>query len=239
MLPSCELFTQINTPTVALGVDTLAIAAASGILTALVAAWIPARKASREQPANAVRRNPPPADLAHLVLQLVSGLACIVVGLLCMLLADQLPKRWGNYGFLVGMILGLLLLTPMFSSLIAQALRPLVRAWFGIETRLAADNLVRAPGRTGLVITAVAAGVGMVLQTAGVIRSNHDVVTNWVDSTILADLVVSSGSPLGGGGQNGLMKEAVARDIARAAPNIEYAYARALSAARFPQRRST
>jgi putative ABC transport system permease protein len=217
-----ELFQHMETQQVALGMDTLAIAAASGVCTAVAAAEIPARRAAKEQPANAVRRNPPPADFKHLVMQLASGVACMVVGLLCMLLADYLPKRWGNYGFLVGMIIGLLLLTPMFSSLIAQALRPGVRRLFGIETRLAADNLVRSPARTGLVITALAAGVGMVLQTAGVIKSNHDVITNWVDSTILADLVVSSGSPLGGGGQNGLLKEAVAGEIVRASSNIEY-----------------
>ncbi len=217
-----DLFAKMDAPGVAIGADTLALAAASGVITALLAAWVPAHKASKEQPANAVRRNPPPADLAHLVLQLASGLACIVVGLLCMLLADRLPKRWGNYGFLVGMVLGLLLLTPMFSSLIAQAMLPAIRRLFGIETRLAADNLVRSPGRTGLVITALAAGVGMVLQTSGVIKSNQDVVSRWVDSTILADLVVSSGSPLGGGGQSGLMKDDVATDVARASSDIAY-----------------
>jgi putative ABC transport system permease protein len=216
-----ELFTEINTPTVALGADTLVVAAASGIMTALLAAWIPAQKASNEQPANAVRRNPPPADLAHLLLQLISGATLIFLGLVCMALRDYLPPRYGNYGCLVGVILGLLLLTPFFSTLIANALRPAVRRAFGIETRLAADNLVRAPGRTGLVITAVAAGVGMVLQTAGVIRSNHDVILGWLDSTILADLIVSSGSPVGGGGQTSQMKETVAGEIASSNPAID------------------
>lgn len=215
-----ELFTEMNTQKVALGTDVLALAAAAGIITALFAAWFPALKASKEQPANAVRRNPPPSDLAHLVMQLTSGVALILAGLVCMALRDRLPARLGNYGCLVGVVIGLLLLTPLFSSLIAQALRPAVRALFGIETRLAADNLVRAPGRTGLVITAVAAGVGVVVQTAGVLRSNHDVILGWVDTTILTDLMVTSGSPLGGGGQ-GLMKADVAGEIAQASPGID------------------
>ncbi|OAI41048.1 hypothetical protein AYO40_03960 [Planctomycetaceae bacterium SCGC AG-212-D15] len=218
-----ELFVQVNTPGVALGADTLATAAAAGVLTALLAAWIPARKASKEQPANAVRRNPPPADLAHLFVQIASGLGLILVGLVCMVLRAHLPPRIGNYGCLVGVIIGLLLLTPLFASILAQALRPLVRRGFGIETRLAADNLVRSPGRTGLVITALAAGVGMVLQTAGVIRSNHNVILGWIDRTILADLMVSSGSPLMGGGQTSLMKEDVGKEIVAANPAIESA----------------
>jgi putative ABC transport system permease protein len=216
-----ELFVPVRTTSVALGADTLTIAAASGVLTALLAAWIPARKAAKEQPANAVRRNPPPNDLAHLVVQIGTGLGLILVGLVCMALREHLPPRIGNYGCLVGVIIGLLLLTPLFASLLAQALRPIVRHTSGIETRLAADNLVRAPGRTGLVITALAAGVGMVLQTAGVIRSNHDVILGWVDKTILADLVASSGSPLGG--QSSVMKEEVGQEIVRANPAIEFA----------------
>ena len=77
--------------------------------------------------------------------------------------------RAGSYGGLVLVLLGLLFLAPLLAAGIARLLQPIVRIAFGLEARLAADNLVRAPGRTGLVITALAAGVAMVLQTAGVI----------------------------------------------------------------------
>ena len=50
--------------------------------------------------------------------------------------------------------------------------------------------------RIALVITALAAGVAMVTQTAGTILSNKDAILAWVDETFAADLFLSSGSPI-------------------------------------------
>jgi putative ABC transport system permease protein len=66
----------------------------------------------------------------------------------------------------------------------------LARLTPGVGARLAADNLLRAPGRTGLVIGAVAAGVAMGTQAAGVSACNERPVLEWVDESITADLVV-------------------------------------------------
>src|SRR5262249_30683324 len=79
--------------------------------------------------------------------------------------------------------------------------QPLARRYLGLEARLAADNLVRAPGRTGLVIAALAAGVALVVQTAGVIRSNRIALAEWVQQYLAAELFVSSGSPVSASGQ--------------------------------------
>jgi putative ABC transport system permease protein len=58
--------------------------------------------------------------------------------------------------------------------------------------RLAADTRVRAPARTGLVIGALAAGVALIVQTTGSIRSNRDALTSWIHESIAADLIVIS-----------------------------------------------
>ena len=59
---------------------------------------------------------------------------------------------------------------------------------------MAADNLVRSPARTGVVIGALAAGVSLMFQTAGVGRSNEEPIKKWVDQVIQADAFVFSGS---------------------------------------------
>src|SRR5262249_34877331 len=51
-----------------------------------------------------------------------------------------------------------------------------------------------------LVIGAVAAGVALVVQTAGVIRSNRAAINSWLDENLAADLDVTSGSPVGASG---------------------------------------
>jgi putative ABC transport system permease protein len=131
--------------------------------------------------------------------------------------------RAGSDGGLVLVLVGLLFLAPLLAAAIARVLQPMVRIAFGLEARLAADNLVRAPGRTGLVITALAAGIAMVLQTAGVIRSNEDAILRWVDESIAADLFITSGSPVVGSGQNMLMKEELGPQIQAAFPAVEAA----------------
>ena len=50
------------------------------------------------------------------------------------------------------------------------------KARAAIEWRIAADNLIRAPGRTGTVIGALAAGVCLICLTAGIIRTQRDAI---------------------------------------------------------------
>jgi putative ABC transport system permease protein len=185
----------------------------------VLAALIPALKASHEEPASAVRRRPPVSGFSHVLVQVGTSGLLIVVGLLCLTFQAQLPARFGTHGCLILVILGLLLLTPLLSAVLALGVRPVVRRCLGIESRLAADNLVRSPGRTGLVITALAAGVGMVLQTAGFIRSNEDVVLTWMDENVIADLFVTAGSPVSGGGQTMQFQDSVKDELARIDPD--------------------
>jgi putative ABC transport system permease protein len=181
----------------------------AGLTTALLAAFVPSAQAASEEPADAVRRVPPMPALSYRILQVGGSLALIGAGLMGLVLKDYLPPRVGTYAALVLVFPGALLLTPRLTALAARLLHPLTRRLLSVETRLAADNLSRAPGRTGLVIGALAAGVALMLQTSGVIRSNEEAVEGWVEETIRADLFVTSGGPLAAGGQNHRMDEEV------------------------------
>jgi putative ABC transport system permease protein len=61
---------------------------------------------------------------------------------------------------------------------------------------LAADNLVRSPGRTGIVIAALAATAGLVFGLSGFIHSTKQTVYNWIDGRVAADLFVTCGAPI-------------------------------------------
>src|SRR5204862_4942632 len=106
---------------------------------------------------------------------------------------EALPPRVGSYGGLVVMLVGGLLAAPLFSALGAKLVGPLTRFFPGVGARLAADNLLRSPGRTGLVAAALAAGVAMSVQIAGVAASNEQPVLAWVDRSITADWFVLGG----------------------------------------------
>ena len=183
------------------------LAAGAGVLVAVLAALLPAVHAGLEEPAIAVRRIPPRETWGHRLLQL-AGSACLLgAGVGIVLYRLQLANpRWGTYGGFACVLLGTLLATPLLAAVVARVLQPAARWCLGMEGRLAADNLVRAPGRTGLVITVVAAGVAIFIQTAGVIRSNKEPILGWVDRTIDADLFITSGSAQVGSGQNLLLQ---------------------------------
>src|SRR5205814_572255 len=136
-----------------------------------------------------------PAGSARLfrVLQGAASLVLIAAGIGLAVVRESLPVRVGSYGGVILILLGSLLSTPLVVAFAARLVRPLVRL-FGVEERLAADNLLRAPGRTGVVIGALAAGVGMTVQIMGVADSNEAPVVAWVDRALTAGLFVMGGA---------------------------------------------
>jgi putative ABC transport system permease protein len=200
--------------------DAVTAATLAGLATALLAALVPAVHAAREEPAGAVRRAPPPAVVGHWVYLGAIALGFFLAGTACMAARRSLPERWGTYGGFVLVLLGTLLTTPLLAALGARLVQPGVRALFGIEGRLAADNLVRFPGRTGLVITVLAAGVALFMQTAGVIRSNRDPIMEWVAEIMDADLVVNSGQAATGTGQSLAMPDSLGPEALAASPDV-------------------
>src|SRR5690606_28589721 len=138
--------------------DLLAAAVAAGVATALGAALLPAVRAASDEPADAVRRAP---DGPGGVYRRLHGLLCLTLvgsGVALILFRGALPPRFGSYFGLVLVLVGLLAAMPFLVGAFAELLRPVVRWLFGIEMRLAAENLTRSPGRTGLVIGAFGAG---------------------------------------------------------------------------------
>jgi putative ABC transport system permease protein len=178
----------------------------AGVITALLAALVPASRAAAREPADAVRRVPPSASGFYRLLQVGGSLLLVLIGLAGLFFKENLPPRLGSYSGLVLVLLATLVATPAMAAVLARLLRPVARRLLGIEGRLAADNLIRAPGRTGLVIAALAASVGLIVQTAGVIRSNEDAILGWLDQTLTPDLILTAGGPLSASGQNLPMK---------------------------------
>src|SRR5262249_27321638 len=162
------------------------------VVTTLLASLLPAFRASRENPAEAVRKVLKAASARSLALQLASSALLVAAGTGMILVRERLPLRLGTLGGMCVVLLGAMVSAPFFSALIARLLQPFIRRFLTIEWRLAADNLVRSPGRTGLVIGALAAGVALVVQTAGVIRSNRLSIDEWIEESFGSDLVVTS-----------------------------------------------
>jgi putative ABC transport system permease protein len=161
--------------------------------------------------------------LGYLLLTVAAGLL-VTAGLGCVLLRERLPPRAGTFGGIVFLLIGALVAMPLLTALLARLMQPLFRHVFGLEGRLAADNLVRSPGRTGLVIAALAATGGLMVQNAGFILSSKAALLEWIDESIAADLFVTSGSSVTSGGLALPMEERIGQELA-ALPGVEAALA--------------
>lgn len=192
----------------------------AGVLTALLASLVPALQAAREEPAAAVRRVPLLASRRLRLLHAACSLLIVGTGVALFLCRSALPERWGAFLSVCLVLIGGLLATPLFTALGARLLQPLVRPWLGIECRLALDNLARSPGRTGLVIAALAAGTALLVETAGLTHSSEHAVLNWVDQAFPSDLVVTANSPIAGSGDSLAMDDRVGAALA-ADPEVE------------------
>ena len=217
-LESMFLNPDVNPTRVSLANAALAVLA--GVSTAVFAALVPAVQAANDDPAHVVRRSPGGAKGVWKLAHRLTCLALVGGGTAMIVFRHQLPARLGAVGGMMAVLVGMLLSAPIFVGLLVSLVRPLARVTCPVSVRLAFDNLSRAPGRTGVVIGALAAGVALMFQTAGVGRSNEEPVVTWIAQVVQADHFVFSGNMTAANSSNSPMAESVARDL-RAMPAVD------------------
>jgi putative ABC transport system permease protein len=199
------------------------IALAAGLSVSLLAALIPALAAASEEPANAVRRVPLAGRLLARITHLAAVALFLGAGIASVVWRAHLPIRIGVFAGAVLLFLGGLVLIPLVTELLGRLLQPLVRSSLGLEGRLAADNLVRSPARTGIVIAALAATGGLVFHIAGFIYSTKSAVHTWIDQSIAADLFVTCGGSVDEASLTQPMDEHLGEELRRSLTDVEAA----------------
>jgi putative ABC transport system permease protein len=191
-----DMFAPMSSASLRPSLSLLLTATLSGIGAAMLAALMPAVQAASEEPAAAVRRVPRAGRFRHRLPHIAGIVVCALAGVASVLVRDHLPRRAGVFAGAVLLFVAGLIFIPLATELMGRLLRPMVRALLGLESRLAADNLVRSPGRTGIVIAALAATAGLVFGLAGFIHSTKQTVYHWIDGRVAADLFVTCGAPI-------------------------------------------
>lgn len=168
----------------------LATALVLGVVTSLIAGWIPARNAAAVDPVKALQKGR---------VQVITegenrarrraALGLLAAALVCIFLGHQ-PFFFYS-GYLLS-VLAALLLTPALCRWLATLLRPLMKAVRPVEGALAADSILQAPRRTSGTVAALALSVALVIGLAGVAKASYETILHWVDSALNPDLFVSS-----------------------------------------------
>jgi putative ABC transport system permease protein len=176
----------------------LAIAAAVGVLVTLLAAQIPARRASAVAPISALRESETEARaitrrriVTGAVLAAVGG-AGAVIGAVNGTVALAAPGA-------LALVVGALVLAPVFVVPAAGLIGGIVRRVRPIAGRLAEDNARRNPRRTATTATALVIGVSVVSMFTLFTASLKATLDGQVRTGVKTDLVVST--PAFGGGR--------------------------------------
>jgi putative ABC transport system permease protein len=167
---------------------------AVGLVVTSVAAYLPARRASRIPPVAALRDDValPESSLRRRV---VTGFALVVAGALGMTLG---VRGHGNSGLsligagMLGVLVGVSLLSPWLGRPLTRLFEVGYRRGFGTVGVLAAQNAIRNPRRTAATASALMIGVTLVSLIA-ILGSSASASTDAaVDKTLTSQFVVSN-----------------------------------------------
>ncbi|MFF7790592.1 FtsX-like permease family protein [Streptomyces sp. NPDC007991] len=144
---------------------TVLVAAVVGVLVTMLAAWLPARRAAKIPPVAAIGSAHLPATTRSLLIRNLLGGIITLLGAAAVVAGAGAGGSIGKGLVGLGAILavtGVLVLIPLLSRPVIAVLQPLLRAGFGVSGKLAGQNAVRSPRRTGATASALAIGLTVV-----------------------------------------------------------------------------
>ncbi|RYY00226.1 ABC transporter permease, partial [bacterium] len=186
-----DLYFTLNTTDVQISTFTLLKGAFIGIFASILASAVPAYEATRVPPAGTMKRSTLESGIKKLlpwitVAGLVLGL--IGVGLLFV------PSKRIEISFvgLFVIVIGSSLLVPFFTSLLMKIAAPITERIAGIIGKLAPRSINRSLSRTTVSIAALMVAVSVIVGVSIMIGSFRQTVISWLDTTLTADIFISS-----------------------------------------------
>ncbi|WP_129669657.1 ABC transporter permease [Phytoactinopolyspora endophytica] len=175
---------------------TVIVAYVVGVLVTMVAAFVPARRASRVPPVAAMRDDvvlPDSSRRTHVLLGgilAVGGAASMAAGLL-----EIAPSAAVFVGVgIVAVFIGVALLAPIISVPIIRVIAGWYPKTFGTVGRLARENALRNPRRTAATASALMIGLALVSAIAVVGASANKSIEQALDDGLEAEFVMASAS---------------------------------------------
>ncbi|MFJ9145592.1 ABC transporter permease [Streptomyces griseus] len=170
---------------------------AVGILITVLAAWLPARRAAKIAPVAAMSSVHATASVKSLVVRnsiggviALLGSAGIVGGAASGGTSGRQLVAAGAFFALIGVII----LIPLLSRPVIALVRPLLKKVFGVSGKLASQNAVRNPRRTGATASALAIGLTLVTGISVLGVTLGQAIDKMTTDNIKADYMVTMAS---------------------------------------------
>lgn len=184
---------------------TVTVAIVAGIGITLISALIPALRAGRIPPIEAMREGQQPPAARSLRIRTIIGLVFLSIGagLGALGLWVNLPDRVPEIAFVGAgaavMFLGVAILGPTFARPLSNLIGRPLPVLFGVPGKLAKENAARTPRRTSATASALTVGVALASLVTILASSFVAASDDAIDDIFRADLVLQS-SAFGGGG---------------------------------------
>ncbi|SFC14543.1 ABC transporter permease [Streptomyces aidingensis] len=187
---------NLSTDDLTIGVSVPVIGMVVGVTVTLLAAWLPARRAARVTPMDALREAGNPGDVRAGRLRTIVGLAMLVLGLGALVAAGGASSAgtggmWLALGVTLTLI-GLVLSAPALVGLVLRALSAVLLRGFGSIGRMAERNALRNPRRTGATASALMIGLALVAGLSVVGTSMVASATEEIDESLGADYIIQT-----------------------------------------------
>ncbi|MDA1053533.1 MAG: FtsX-like permease family protein [Planctomycetota bacterium] len=191
-----EQLLQTEMPPIQVTMLPFVLAILFGVGLSLVATLVPARRAGRLSPSEAMSVVAPGEIEAPHLKMTIAGLVIVLAAAIAL---GGCAVGWFPIDIsviaVVILLVGMVFLLPAAIPRLSQVVERMWRPIFGIEGRLARRQLVRHPSRTamtvGMLFIAIATGVGL----ANTIIDNIDDVQQWYRQAIVGDFFVRALMP--------------------------------------------
>ncbi len=170
---------------------------AVGILITVLAAWLPARRAAKIAPVAAMSSVHATASVKSLVVRNSIGGVITLLGSSCIVGGAATGGTSGRQLVAAGAffaLIGVIILIPLLSRPVIALVRPLLKKVFGVSGKLASQNAVRNPRRTGATASALAIGLTLVTGISVLGVTLGQAIDKMTTDNIKADYMVSMAS---------------------------------------------
>ncbi|MBM3753150.1 MAG: FtsX-like permease family protein [Acidobacteria bacterium] len=165
-------------------------ALAMGVVTSLIAAWIPARGAAQVDPVRALQKGRYQIlSAGENRVRRITAFALLGVVVFCLSFTQNRIAFYGGY-FLT--VIAGLLLVPTVAAWLSRALRPLMKTLAPVEGTLAADSLIQSPRRTSGAVSALALSISLVIALGGMARASYDAINEWMRVAFNPDMFLTA-----------------------------------------------
>ncbi len=165
-----------------------------GVLITMFAAWLPGRRAAKIPPVAAMSSVHAAATTKSLVVRNSIGAAVTALGSVGIMAGASSGGDNGRMYIAAGAffaLVGVIILIPLLSRPVIALVRPLLVGPFGVAGKLAGQNAVRNPRRTGATASALAIGLTLVTGLSVLGATVGAAIDKMTTDNIKADYMVS------------------------------------------------